>query len=150
VRLVHTTGPQPSRRAQTSQEATVLTAHGIRHPTILCALACALLVTAVSGSAAARPNHGTRAAAALAQERYYSSYAEPQPSGASALAARAQERYYSSYGESQPLTPSQPPATTDDTPWLPIALAAAAVLTIATASATRLRIRRRLTARVRA
>jgi hypothetical protein len=124
----------------------VFTARRIHRPTILCALACALLVTSISGTAAARPHHEAQAGAALAQERYYSSYAEPRPTDAGTSAARAQERYYSSYGEPAPLIVSQPPAPAADTPWLAIALAVAAALGVAAASATglrRLRIRRR-------
>jgi hypothetical protein len=65
-------------------------------------------------------------------------------------AALAQERYYSSYGDPEPLTVPQSPARSSDTPWLPIALAIAATLAITAASAThlrRLRIRRRRAAR---
>ena len=35
-------------------------------------------------------------------------------------AAQAQERYYSSYGEPEPITAPVAPAPTDDTPWLTI------------------------------
>ena len=66
--------------------------------------------------------------------------------------ARAQERYYSSYAE--PLASPAPPAPADgDTPWLPIGLAIAATLAIVAAGGAhfrRLRIRRRRTARVTA
>jgi hypothetical protein len=59
--------------------------------------------------------------------------------------ARAQERYYSTYGEPEPLTLPQSPAPGDDTPWLPIALAlAVAVLLTTTATQVRrLRLRGR-------
>jgi hypothetical protein len=129
----------------------VFTARRINRPAITCALACALLVSAMSGAAAARPKH-TPVSAALAQERYYSSYSTPETIAASNTAAQAQERYYSSYGEPQLLTAPRPPAATDDTPWLPIALAIAAGLAIAAASATQLRrlgIRRRRAVRAR-
>jgi hypothetical protein len=79
-----------------------------------------------------------QSAAALAQERYYSSY-DGGPS-----AAEEQERYYSSYGKPEPLTVAQSPAPTDDTPWLPLALSAAVALAIAT-QVRRLRVRRRVT-----
>jgi hypothetical protein len=128
----------------------MFTARRIHRPAILCALACALLLPATSGAAAGQPSQG-RHAAALAQERYYSSYAEPQPLDAATSAALAQERQYSSYGEPKPLAPSQSPAPSDNAPWLAIALAIAAALTIAAASATQLRrlgIRRRRAARV--
>jgi hypothetical protein len=62
--------------------------------------------------------------------------------------ALAQERYYQSYGDPEPLTVAQSPTPSDDTPWLPIALSAAVALTIVAASTTkvrRLRIRRRAT-----
>ena len=49
------------------------------HPAIACALASALLMSAMSGAATARPNQDTQVSAALAQERYYSSYGEPAP-----------------------------------------------------------------------
>jgi hypothetical protein len=84
----------------------------------------------------------TNDAAALAQERYYSSY-DGGPS-----AAEEQERYYSSYGEPAPLTVAQSPAPSHDTPWLPLALSAAVALAIVAASTTqvrRLRVRRRVT-----
>jgi hypothetical protein len=42
--------------------------------------------------------------------------------------ALAQERYYMSYGEPEPLTLPQSPVPSDDTPWLPIALSITAVL----------------------
>ena len=98
-------------------------------------------MAASSGVALARPV--TDAAAALAQERYYSSYGTPAPSRAAAL---SQERYYSSFGEAEPLTVPQSPAASDDIAWLPIALAGVAALAIVAASSTqvrRLRIRRR-------
>jgi hypothetical protein len=126
------------------------TARRMHRPAILCALACALLLPATSGAAAGQPNQ-ERQAAALAQERYYSSYAEPQPIDAATSDALAQERQYSSYGQPQPLAPPQSPAPSDDTPWLAIALSIAAAVAIAAASATRLRqhgIRRRRAARI--
>ena len=114
--------------------------------TIICAIACALLASALTGVAPAGANERTQAAAALAQERYYSSYSEPETSDAGTAAAKAQERYYSSYGEPEPLTVAQAPEPSDDTPWLPIALSITVALAIVATSATlarRLRIRRR-------
>jgi hypothetical protein len=114
--------------------------------TIICAIVCALLVPALTGVAPASANKRTQAAAALAQERYYSSYGEPETIDARTAAAEAQERYYSSYGEPEPLTVAQSPEPSDDTSWLPIALSVAVALTIVAASTTlarRLRIRRR-------
>jgi hypothetical protein len=61
-------------------------------------------------------------------------------------AAQAQERYYSSYGEPEPLILPRPSAPSDKTPLLPIALAIAVALAFVAASATqlrRLRVRRR-------
>ena len=60
--------------------------------------------------------------------------------------ALAQERYYTSYGEPEPLTRPQSPVPSDDTPWLPIALSITAGLVIVATSGTqlrRLRLRRR-------
>ena len=114
--------------------------------TIICAIVCALLASAVGGVAHAGANERTQAAAALAQERYYSSYDEPGTSSAGTSAAEAQERYYSSYGEPEPPAVAQPPVPSDDTPWLLIALSVAVALAVVAASATltrRLRIRRR-------
>jgi hypothetical protein len=119
-------------------------------PAIVCALACALLASAMSGAAAARSSDVSQSAA-QAQERYYSSYGEPQPIDTGTAAARAQERYYSSYGEPEPLTLPRSPSPSDDTPWLPIALSIAVTLVMVTAGVThlrRLRIRRRRAARV--
>jgi len=111
-------------------------------------LAFTLLMFAVSGAAVAQSND-VRQSAARAQERYYGTYGQPQPIDAGTVAAKAQERYYSSYGE--PETSTQPPSSSDDTPWLPIAIAI--TLAVITASAThlrRLRVRRRRAARVTA
>jgi hypothetical protein len=122
------------------------TARCIHRSAVLCALACALLVSVMSGAAAARTNADTQASAALAQERYYSSYGEPETPDAGTSAALAQERYYSSYGEPEPLTLPQPSAPSDKTPWLPIALSVAIVMLIVAMSTTllrRLRVRRR-------
>jgi hypothetical protein len=114
--------------------------------TIICAIVCALLASALAGVAPATADERTQEAAALAQERYYSSYNEPETVGARTSAAEAQERYYSSYGEPEPLTVAQSPEPSDDTPWLPIALSVAIALATVAVSATlarRLHIRRR-------
>ena len=90
--------------------------------TITCAIVCALLASALTSVAPAGANERTQAA------------------------ALAQERYYSSYGEPEPLTGARSPQPSDDTPWLPIALSVTVGLAIVAASATlarRLRIRRR-------
>ena len=113
--------------------------------TITCAIVCALLASALTSVAPAGANERTQAAA-LAQERYYSSYGEPAAIDAGTAAAQAQERYYSSYGDPEPLTGARSPQPSDDTPWLPIALSVTVGLAIVAASATlarRLRIRRR-------
>jgi hypothetical protein len=130
----------------------VLTASRIHNLALGCALAGSLLVSAISGTPAAQASEVTESSA-RAQERYYSSYGEPQPIDAGTASATAQERYYSSYGEPEPrtLTPSPSPSLSDDTPWLPIALSIAVTLAIVTPSALhirRLRIRRRRAARV--
>jgi hypothetical protein len=91
--------------------------------TIICAIVCALLASALAGVAPATADERTQEAAALAQERYYSSYGEPAP-----------------------LTVAQSPEPSDDTPWLPIALSVAIALATVAVSATlarRLHIRRR-------
>ena len=114
--------------------------------TIICAIVCALLASALTSVAPAGANERTQAAAALAQESYYSSYGEPETIDARTSAAEAQERYYSSYGEPEPLTVAQSPEPSDDTPWLSIVPSFALALAIVAASATltrRLRIRRR-------
>jgi hypothetical protein len=117
-----------------------------RTHTITCAIVCALLASALTGVAPATANERTQTAAALAQERYYSSYGEPEAIDAATSAAAAQERYYSSYDEPESVTVAQSPEPSDDTPWLPIALSIAAALAIVAVGATlarRLRIRRR-------
>jgi hypothetical protein len=128
----------------------MFTARRIHRPAIGWALACALLVSAMSGAAAAQAREVTQSAA-RAQEHYYSSYGEPQPIDVARSPALAQERYYSSYGAPEPLALPKSPSPSDDTPWLPIALSIAITLVIVTASATHLRrlpIRRRRAARV--
>jgi hypothetical protein len=62
-------------------------------------------------------------------------------------AAEAQERYYSSYGEPEPITAPLAPAPTNHTPWLTIALVATTALAAASIAAIhrrRLRLRRRV------
>jgi hypothetical protein len=124
----------------------MLTARRIHRPAVLCALACALLGSTLTGTAAAQPTNDTRTAAALAQERYYSSYGKPVTIDARTAAALAQERYYSSYGEPEPLALPQTAAPSNETPWPAIALSIVAALVIVAVSATqlrRLRVRRR-------
>jgi hypothetical protein len=114
--------------------------------TVISAIVCALLAAALVGGAPAGASERTQAAAALAQERYYSSYDEPGSTDAGTSAVQAQERYYSSYGEPEPLTVAQSPEPSNDPRWLPIALSVAVALAIFAAGATlahRLRIRRR-------
>jgi hypothetical protein len=124
----------------------MLTARRIHRPAVLCALACALLGSTLTGTAAGQPANHTRTAAAIAQEGYYSSYGKPVTIDARSAAGQAQERYYSSYGEAEPLTLPQPGVPSDQTPWPAIAMAIAAALTIVAVSANQLRrfrIRRR-------
>ena len=123
--------------------------------TVTCAILCALVASAPAGTAAASPDQDARTAAALAQERYYSSSSQTPPADPSVSAALAQERYFSSYGSPQRPTQAQPtvPAGSDDYPWIPLGLPIAAALAIATATATRLRrlrLKRRHTARAAA
>jgi hypothetical protein len=118
------------------------------HRIVICAIACALLASALTAVAPASASERTQRAGALAQERYYSSYGEPGTTDAVTSAAKAQERYYSSYGAPDPLTVAQAPEPSDDAQWLPIALSVSVALAILAASATaarRLRIRRRAT-----
>ena len=82
-----------------------------RRQTMRCLLPAAVALALAAPAAATaqqRPANGTRAA--LATERYYSSYADPPPATDAALAA---ERYYSSYGTPQPRVAAinPPPAT---------------------------------------
>ena len=56
-----------------------------------------------------------------------------------ASAALAPERYFSSYGAPEPVTRTQSPAPSDGTPWLPIALSAGAALAVIALSSTQLR-----------
>ena len=99
------------------------------HP-LLRRSAVLLAVIAVSFAASTAVAAGS---APLAQEQYYSSYSAPDVSG-----ALAQEQYLESYGEPRPLSrpPTQTSAASDGTPWLPIALAAAAGLLVGAVTAT--------------
>ncbi len=123
--------------------------HRFRSSTVALSV-CALLTCALActpGAAAARS--GADKAAALAQERYYSSYGRPHSADARILAALAQERYYSSYGQAEPMTLPASPVAADDQSPLPIVLAVAAMLVVVAAGGSRLhriRSRRRSTA----
>jgi hypothetical protein len=111
-------------------------AHRLLRSFSMCALVCAALMTAAAGTATAAPSPDP-----YAQERYYASLGNADTS-----AAIAQEQYLGSYGEPQPLSPPQSSLPSDETPWLPIALAIAGTLVVVAASATqlrRLRLRRR-------
>jgi hypothetical protein len=132
----------------------VLSTRRIHRPAILTAFACALLVSAISGPAAARPQQDLRSPDARDAGRTSSlagTTSTPRqnlrsPDARDVEIALAQERYYSSYGEPEPLTLPQSPIPSDDTPWLPIALSIASALVIVAASAIqlrRLRLRRR-------
>jgi len=115
--------------------------------TVICAIVCALLASALTSVAPAGANERTRMAGVLAQQRYYESYGKPETIDATS-AAEAQERYYASYGEPEPLPVAQPPEPSADAQWLPIALSVSVALAILAAGATaarRLRIRRRAT-----
>jgi hypothetical protein len=148
LRAVHPTG----------QEATdVFTAHPIRRPTIVTALALTLLGITMTGPAAARPVdiHDDLRTSSLAGTTSTPRQDLRSPDALDAARQNeielAIERYYQSYGEPEPLPVAEAPAPvpSDDTPWLPIGLAAAAALAIVAASATHLRrlsIRRRRTA----
>jgi hypothetical protein len=91
----------------------VSVAHRLTRITVVCAVACALLLAVTS--------------AARAQE---------QPTWPE------QQQYYVSHGEPESLSRPGSPATPDDTPLLPIALVVAGSLA-AVVAARRIRIRRR-------
>jgi len=114
--------------------------------TVICALVCALLASALISVASAGASELTRAAGVRAQQRYYESSGKSAAPDPGKFAAEAQERYYSSYGEPQPLPVAQSPEPSDDSPWLPIALSVAVALAvIATGTAAARRLRRRPT-----
>ena len=124
-----------------------------RRAAVLGALASVLLGASGAAVAAAQTNGDTRLSPARAQQCYYESCPELESTASPSesrrqTAAEAQERYYSSYGEPEPITAAAPPAPADGTPWLPIvlaltgALAAAALL--AAIQRRRLRLRRRV------
>jgi hypothetical protein len=136
-----TTTRPPRRRA--NRPGGIMFASNTNRRTVIWAIVCALLASALTGVTPASANELTQA---LAQERYYSSYNKPETIDAGTSAAEAQESYYSSYGEPEPLTVAQSPEPSDDTPWLSIVPSFALALAIVAASATltrRLRIRRR-------
>jgi hypothetical protein len=91
----------------------------LRRPAGLCAIACALLMPAVSGAAVPKADP-------LAPERYYMSHETPPT---------AEERYYASFGGPAPVPRDEP----DQAPWLPIALSLAGALSLVAVSATQLR-----------
>ena len=111
--------------------------------TITTAIAIAALAAPTALAQPGSPNLTSAADRALAQERYYTSYGKSTATDdnvtPAADSARAQERYYTSYGEPEPLTRPQSPVSSDDTPWLPIALSITAGLVIVATSATQLR-----------
>ena len=87
---------------------------------------------------AGNPNHSADAAHP-AQAKDYSKNAATGDKVTSVVdAALAQERYYSSYGAPEPLAPPRSPVASDDTPWLPIALSIAVTLAIVAAGAAHL------------
>ncbi len=100
-----------------------------------CRAALALTLTVVCAAAPAalaRPADDVRAA--LATERYYSSFGAPAEASGEP-AALATERYLSSYGTPEPLTASTAPAAapTGDGPSWTAAIAASAVLMLGAA-----------------
>jgi hypothetical protein len=124
-----------------------------RRSAALSALACALLAaTTVDVAAAAQTNDDALLRAVRAQQCYYESCPEEKSTGtrpysSPITAAQAQERYYSTYGEPEPITAAIAPAPGNGTPWLTIALAATiapAAASIAAILRRRLRLRRRL------
>ena len=130
---------------------------------IACGLACTLLAVAMTGAATALPNDlsspDARDAALTSSFAGTTTPVTPwqdlrSPDARDAArneSALAQERYYSSYGDAKPLARPQSPSPSDDTHWLPIALAIAATLAAVALSAAllrRLRVRRRRAAQI--
>jgi hypothetical protein len=116
--------------------------------TVVGAIVCALMTTAVAVSPARASQPSWTAAP---QAEYYASLGQTKPdagsadhgryfptrSAGAAKAAAPQAAYYASYGQPEPLTPAHQPAPgDDDTPWLPLALVAAAALAIGAGGAT--------------
>lgn len=132
----------------------MFTSHPIRRPILVTALALALLGVTMSGPAAAQPTdiHDGWETSSLAGTTSTPRQDLRSPDAIDAArqddVALAMERYYQSYGEPEPLVAKAPaPApTNDDAPLLPIAIAVAATLAVVAAGAThlrRLRLRRR-------
>jgi hypothetical protein len=125
------------------------TTRHIHRRTVICAIVCALLASALANVAPAGASERTLLAGARAHARYYASFgAAVASAGASQrtllAGARAQGRYYASYGEPQPIPVTQAPEAADGMPWLPITLAVAAAMAVIAAGSTatrRLRLR---------
>jgi hypothetical protein len=88
---------------------------------------------------AGNPNVSADAAHPAQTKDYSKNAATGDNATPAADAALAQERYYSSYGAPEPLAPPRSPVASDDTPWLPIAPSIAATLAIVAAGAAHLR-----------
>lgn len=124
----------------------------IRRSAVLGALACALLAVTTGDVAAAQTDDDALLRAVRAQQCYYESCPEEKstrtrPDSPPITAAQAQERYYSTYGEPEPIAAPVARAPDNGTPWLTIALAAIVALaaaSIAVISRRRLRLRRRV------
>jgi hypothetical protein len=124
----------------------------LRRSAILGALACALLAAATGEVAAAQTDDDALLRAVRAQQCYYESCPEEKstrtrPDSPPITAAQVQERYYSTYGEPEPIAVPVAPAPDNGTPRLTIALAAIVALaaaSIAVISRRRLRLRRRV------
>jgi hypothetical protein len=113
-----------------------MTTRHTQRRTVICAVVCALLASALSSVAPAGANERTRIAGALAQQRYYASFGKSGAIDPGRFAAEAQGRYYASYGDPQPLAVPRSPEPSDDTPWLPITLAAAVAIVVIAAGST--------------
>ena len=103
------------------------------------ATACLAIPPSASATQPQSASKQTQSVGALAHERYYSSYGEPDTIDAGTSAAQTQERYYSSHGKREPPTVAQSPAPSNHTPRLPIALSVAVALAIVAASTTEVR-----------
>jgi hypothetical protein len=122
------------------------------------AIACALLATAMSTAASARPLQDLRSpdardaaqtsslAGTISHTRQDLRSPDSRDAARAEEIALAQERYDASYREPEPPVVAQSPAPSDDSPWLPVALFVAAAFAVIAASAVgvgRVRIRRR-------
>ena len=120
----------------------------LRRSAILGAVACALLSAPTGAVAAPQANDDAQCRVQLGAGLPYVPCAHAAVAhGRTATQALAQEKFYSSYGEPESIAAPIAPAPPDDTPWLMIvfgAIAALAAASIAMLHRRRLRLRRRV------